>query len=108
VRSQVAAITGEHNGVLCLVLPAADGNLELIISAERIPGMDLKAIKAFEVDIAGALQYLHNNKQLVHGDVKPRNIVRINCNFKLIDFDASVPVLITIRANHGYITSWLF
>jgi hypothetical protein len=28
----------------------------------------------------------------VHADIKPRNIVRINGHFKLIDFDAAVKV----------------
>jgi serine/threonine protein kinase len=85
-------------------MPAADRSLEHIISAERIAGVDLKAIKAFGVDIAGALQYLHDNSKgqgLVHGDFKPRNIVRIHGDWKLIDFDASVQVSIAYRANHN-------
>jgi serine/threonine protein kinase len=84
-------------------MPAADRSLEHIISAERIAGVDLKAIKAFGVDIAGALQYLHDNRKgrgLVHGDFKPRNIVRIHGDWKLIDFDASVQVAITSCTNH--------
>jgi serine/threonine protein kinase len=98
VCSQVAAVAGKKDEVLCLVMPAAERSLEHIISAERIAGVDLKAIKAFGVDIAGALQYLHDHRQgLVHGDFKPRNIVRIHGDWKLIDFDASVQVAI---ANH--------
>jgi serine/threonine protein kinase len=87
-------------------MPAADRSLEHIISAERIAGVDLKAIKMFGVDIASALQYLHDNRKgqgLVHGDFKPRNIVRIHGDWKLIDFDASVQVAITYCTNHQHI-----
>ena len=92
VHSQVEATISKKT-VLCLVMPAAERSLEHVISAERIAGVDLTAIKAFGVDIAGALKYLHGEK-LVHGDFKPRNIVRIHGDWKLIDFDASVRVIL--------------
>jgi RIO-like serine/threonine protein kinase len=79
-------------------MPAAERSLEHVISAERIAGVDLKAIKAFGADIGEALQYLHQKQGLreglVHGDFKPRNVVRINGDWKLIDFDAAVQVAI--------------
>jgi serine/threonine protein kinase len=76
---------------LCLVMTAAERSLDQIISAERIAGLDVTAIKAFGMDIGRALQYLHG-QNVVHGDFKPRNIVRMHGVFKLIDFDASVRV----------------
>jgi RIO-like serine/threonine protein kinase len=89
-------------------MPAADRSLEHIISAERIAGVDLKAIKIFGAKIAGALKYLHDDKRdrgkLVHGDFKPRNIVRVDGDWRLIDFDASVQVAHTNCTNYGTIT----
>ena len=52
VHSQVGATISNKKMVLCLVMPAAERSLEHVISAERIAGVDLKAIKAFGVDIA--------------------------------------------------------
>jgi thiamine kinase-like enzyme len=78
---------------LCLVMPLAERSLEHAISAERIAGRDLKKIRAFANDIGDALAYLYKaERQLVHADCKPRNIVRIQGAWKLIDFDATVQV----------------
>ena len=41
--------------------------------------------------LAEALIALHS-AGVVHGDVKPRNIMRVGAHFKLIDFDAAVPL----------------
>jgi serine/threonine protein kinase len=78
---------------LCLVMPLAERSLEHAISAERIAGRDLKKIRAFANDVGDALAYLHKaERQLVHADFKPRNIVRIQGDWKLIDLDATVQV----------------
>jgi serine/threonine protein kinase len=74
-------------------MPAAERSLEHCISAERIAGLDLDKIRTFGKEIGKALAHLHSKEQgLVHGDFKPRNIVRIHGCWKLIDFDAAVKV----------------
>jgi serine/threonine protein kinase len=77
-------------------MPLAERSLEHIISAERIAGRELDKIRYFAKDIGKALAYLHQDRQLVHADFKPRNIVRIGGDWKLIDFDAAVQVGLVI------------
>jgi serine/threonine protein kinase len=79
-------------------MPLAERSLEHVISAERIAGRDLKKIRYFASDIGEALAYLHEDKGLVHADFKPRNIVRIGGDWKLIDFDAAVQVFLSFSA----------
>lgn len=43
------------------------------------------------VDIGSALRFLHDNLQLVHGDVKPDNIGRSGDNYILLDFGICRP-----------------
>ena len=75
----------------CIVMPCADRDLNRIITNEHIAGKDWAQIKAIAVQIAQGLQHLHNNG-VVHGDVKSKNIVRIDHKVKFIDFDASVTI----------------
>jgi serine/threonine protein kinase len=82
-------------------MPAADRSLEHIISAERIAGVDISKIRHFATGIGKALLHLHRDKGLVHADLKPRNIVRMHSEWKLIDFDATVQVLIIFPACHS-------
>ncbi len=83
---------GGQSRQLCLVMPAAERSLQHIIDAERIAGHDLSKIVFFSKDIGKALNYLHSEHKLVHADFKPRNIIRIGGDYKLIDFDAAVKV----------------
>jgi serine/threonine protein kinase len=79
-------------------MPLAERSLEHVISAERIAGIELDKIRYFATKIGKALAYLHQEQGLVHADIKPRNIVRIGGDlkvigdWKLIDFDAAVRV----------------
>jgi serine/threonine protein kinase len=72
----------------CVVMPAAERNLQTIVSAERIAGRDWGMIKHIIAQVAKSLQHLHE-KGLMHGDVKPLNIMRSDGRMKLIDLDAS-------------------
>jgi serine/threonine protein kinase len=78
-------------------MPAADRSLEHIISAERIAGVDIDKIRHFANGIGKALLHLHRDKGLVHADFKPRNIVRMHSEWKLIDFDAAVQVCLNYQ-----------
>ena len=62
----------------------ADRNLKNIFDAER-PSMS--TIQSMSEAVGKALAYLHS-LQLMHGDLKMLNIVRIAEKFKLIDLDA--------------------
>eukprot|EP00597_Dinobryon_sp_UTEXLB2267_P002894 CAMPEP_0170058004 /NCGR_PEP_ID=MMETSP0019_2-20121128/787_1 /TAXON_ID=98059 /ORGANISM="Dinobryon sp., Strain UTEXLB2267" /LENGTH=1211 /DNA_ID=CAMNT_0010262831 /DNA_START=1869 /DNA_END=5504 /DNA_ORIENTATION=- len=76
----------------CIVMPAAERNLQTIISAERIAGRDWAQIKTIGNQVAEALQHMHQ-KGVLHGDVKPLNIMRCDGRVKLIDLDASASTL---------------
>ena len=70
-----------------IVMPAADRCLEDIIQNEA-----LGETKKMEIlkGIGEAIKYLHS-RGIVHGDIKARNIVRMDGDrMKLIDLDASV------------------
>lgn len=85
---------GKHT--MCLVMPMADRSLDDIIRAEDVAGRELLVIRHFALNIAKALMHLHSDQNIVHGDLKPRNAVRMGSGLKLIDFDSSVQVGKTI------------
>ena len=98
-----------QNYIGCLVMPRGGRNLHQIIEAEGIAGADLAKIVVIAKDVAETLQYLHSNS-VIHGDFKPRNIVRFADRMKLIDFNASVAMslegpgnLLTSRCSSAYI-----
>ncbi|KAF0696831.1 Aste57867_12432 [Aphanomyces stellatus] len=71
-----------------VVMPAADRSLEDIFLKER-PNENKS--KCLLYDVAMGLQYLHE-RGVVHGDLKKLNVLRVQNQLKLIDFDAAVPV----------------
>eukprot|EP00808_Paulinella_micropora_P015215 g36241.t1 len=75
---------------LCLVMPAGDYSLAEFLRRRDIPGRDVKKVQEIVLQIIACLEKLHA-RQLVHGDIKPNNIISIGNNkFVLIDFDAAV------------------
>lgn len=77
------------DGYLCgIVLPAADRNLDNIYGSER-PG--LPRIKVMMQEIGEALQHCHT-MNIIHGDLKMFNVVRINGKMRLIDLDAAAVI----------------
>jgi serine/threonine protein kinase len=104
IKSIISYTTEENNeykeGLLkysfnfpyCIVMPAAERNLKTIIDSENIAGKDWDIIYDICKQIAKGVQFLHQ-RGIIHGDLKPLNIVRINSKYKLIDFDASVKFL---------------
>ena len=75
----------------CIVMPCADRDLNRIITNEHIAGKEWGQIKSITIEIAKALQHMHNSG-VIHGDVKSKNIMRIGHRVKFIDFDASVRI----------------
>jgi hypothetical protein len=73
----------------CLVLPSADRNLSSMLVHERIAGREWDTIRSICMQIAKALGHMHS-KGLIHGDVKPLNIMRMGTRFLMIDLDATV------------------
>lgn len=69
----------------CLVRPAADRNLDSVLRFES-PTLGLRL--GYAQDIIDRLKACHE-KDLMHGDMKALNIVRLFGSLKLIDLDAS-------------------
>lgn len=68
-----------------LAMEAGDRSLAAVVAAER-PSLDVpQLVRA----LARALAHVHT-EGWVHGDIKPRNVVRVGGLYKLIDFDAAV------------------
>ncbi|KAF0712818.1 Aste57867_4646 [Aphanomyces stellatus] len=68
-----------------VAMPAADRSLDDIYRKERPSETERRNLLQ---QVAEALQYLHSN-ELVHGDVKKLNVVRVENRLKLIDLDAT-------------------
>lgn len=76
----------------CLVMERGDFNLHEAIGNQSIPH-DTVRMKPILLDIARSLDYLHSKESYMHGDIKPKNIVRErkSGSWRLIDFDAATP-----------------
>ncbi len=79
----------DYSNPCLLVMPAADRNLRIIMDNERITNPE--AIKSMSHRIMRCAKYMHD-RGFIHGDLKPRNIMRILHRLMLIDFDASARI----------------
>jgi RIO-like serine/threonine protein kinase len=71
-----------------LVMPAADRSLEDIYLKER---PNDNQIRSMLQEVAGTLQALHAS-DVVHGDLKKLNVLRVSHHMQLIDMDAATRV----------------
>ncbi|XP_075146408.1 lymphokine-activated killer T-cell-originated protein kinase [Haematobia irritans] len=104
-------ISKSHGEVDSLALECCKTSLGSILE-ERLDNGDsalpAKYIKKILVDISGALDYLHREAKLLHGDLKSHNILVKGADFeicKLCDFGVSIPLdeegKIDFRKNPG-------
>lgn len=73
----------------CIVMPAAERNLAGVMAHEHIAGKDWKKIKQVAEELCECVVHVHG-KGMIHGDIKPLNIVRESGRIKLLDLDACV------------------
>jgi serine/threonine protein kinase len=71
-----------------IAMPCADRNLDTIFRSERPSDIRIRGIAK---EIADAIAHLHRN-EMIHGDVKLLNAVRVGTCLRLIDLDASVKI----------------
>ncbi len=71
-----------------LVLAAGDRALAAVIDHERSVPTWKDEVRRATHDIAAALAHMHA-QGVIHGDVKPRNVVRVGASYRLIDLDAA-------------------
>lgn len=92
--SEEAAAHGIPRGYgFCLALPAASRSLSDIMTHELIAGRDWPRLRELTTQLGEALQHIHA-AGLVHGDVKPLNIMLHGSTgrFLLIDLDGAAPI----------------
>jgi serine/threonine protein kinase len=88
----------------CIVLQLCERSLFDVIQKEQIAGIEERAVQTIAISIAKCLDHLHA-MGLLHGDVKPRNILRKGESWCLVDLDASVALGQPLSEKHstGYI-----
>jgi serine/threonine protein kinase len=72
----------------CLVMPLAEITLQRVVIQRNIAGKDWDAIRHILKTLCNCLVHIHS-KCIVHGDLKPNNLVLVDNAIRLIDFDAS-------------------
>eukprot|EP00808_Paulinella_micropora_P004068 g39908.t1 len=87
----VVGLVRSHKEDMCLVMPAADLSLAEFLLRRNIAGRDVLKVREIMLAIAHCLKIPHG-KRLVHGDLKPRNVVRLNGRWALVDFDAAAEI----------------
>jgi serine/threonine protein kinase len=90
VFSQSLQRIGMERYRFCVTMPAADRSLKSIIDSEHICGRDWDTIKSICSHLCKSLEHMHACG-VVHGDMKPLNVVRVNGRMLVIDLDASSP-----------------
>jgi hypothetical protein len=78
-----------------IVMPAGTKTLHTVIASEHIAGKEWHKVREIAIELATALDHLHTNG-VIHGDIKPLNIMRVGNTIKLIDLDAAAVI------NEGY------
>jgi serine/threonine protein kinase len=94
----------------CLVMPCAEKNLQSIILTERFAGKDWNIIRTLAIQIAEAAAHLHEHG-ILHGDIRPLNIMRMNNRMKLIDFGSCASlgsVVSSQRVSTAYLAPEMF
>ena len=71
----------------CLVMDVADSNLQRVIFQQNIAGSDWDMIRLILKTLCASVAHVHS-KLIVHGDLKPMNVVLLGNSVRLIDFDA--------------------
>lgn len=76
----------QPTGVYNIVMPLVEGtDLARTLWDRGTPGLPVQDVLQWVGQVCEALQYLHD-QQIVHGDVKPRNLVRGRERVVLVDF----------------------
>ena len=73
------------------VMPRADASLADMLHRERVAGMNWNGIRNIFERIVQACAHLHDHG-LSHNDLKPKNIVRIDEDLRLIDLECASPL----------------
>ena len=73
------------------VMPRADRNIWTSMKQENWAGRNMEAVRHVFTQLSHCVEELHR-QGVLHGDVKPLNIVRVGAQWKLIDLDAACAI----------------
>lgn len=90
-----------YNGHICLLFDICGKNLYEILKNNNFEGFDINTINIIVKQLGICFDYL-NKKRIVHGDVKPENILINGTKITVIDFGSACYVHNRI---HSYIQS---
>jgi len=101
-----AIYKGYRNYPYCIVMEAAQQSLKRIIDHEHIAGMNWNTVKEMTRNLCNALHHIHE-KGVIHGDLKPLNVLLVGTTLKLTDLDAAANFndgdLVGTKYSSGYI-----
>eukprot|EP01042_Synura_sphagnicola_P000896 gene896-1001_t len=90
----------------CVVMPAGERNLGAVLAHEHIAARDWPQLRTIALQVTEAVAHVHS-KGLIHGDIKPLNIIRSGGRFCLIDLDATVSYVagqkVGAKCSSGYL-----
>jgi serine/threonine protein kinase len=72
----------------CMVLPFANRNLFVAIKQERFAGVDEEQVRHAFTHLCRSVQHMHE-RGVIHADIKPLNVMRLDGRWRLIDLDAA-------------------
>ncbi|KAF3151684.1 hypothetical protein EYR41_008638 [Orbilia oligospora] len=91
VIGRVFAVNEENRQPCCVGLVLERGKpLDILLHRDGYTSMAQKNTLAVKMILL--ILKLHKERKMVHGDIKPSNMVITNGELKLIDFDSSLPV----------------
>eukprot|EP01036_Dinobryon_divergens_P035576 gene35576-46139_t len=108
-----AIIKGFEEYPYCIVMEAATQDLKRLIDHENIAGMGIDDIRQMMRQLSCCLDHIHK-KGLVHGDIKPLNILQKGTLLTLTDLDASsniatdAVVMAGSKMSSGYLPPEMF
>jgi len=70
-------------------MPMGERNLADVMSTERLAGGCPIEVRNILLQVGEALSYMHERAGRVHGDLNPKNVMRYEERYHLIDLDAS-------------------
>jgi serine/threonine protein kinase len=94
LTEQSADVTGgiiskqQAEKLFCVVMPLANRNLFVAMKHERFAGVDQEQVRHIFTQLCRSVQHMHE-RGVIHADIKPLNIMRLDGTWRLIDLDAA-------------------
>ena len=95
----------QADSFFCLVMPLGHRNMFVAMKQERFAGTNFEEIRHVFSQLVRCTAHMHQ-RGIIHADIKPLNVVRIDDKWKLIDLDASCRIgvdTVGIKSSSAYI-----